>query len=252
MKKILSLISITVLVVYYFLAISSNSETVKVLYIGNSLTSANNLPRMVSDIAKSHGYKMFYDSYTPGGSRLANHASNPKVLKKIKEKPWDFVVLQEQSQYSEFSKKQLSRDVFPYAKRLAKAVRNANDKTNVVFYMTMARRNGDPDNKNISSELLTYEGMQKRVNRCYLEMGKSNGALVAPVGAVWKRIRQEKPNFNLYSDNIHPNKNGTYLAASVFYATFFGKTTFGSYIPYGVNPEFVSYIHEIIDKIFLK
>lgn len=255
MKKTLFLIFITTLFVFgifYFIPAYGNGKTVKVLFIGNSLTSANNLPRMVADIAKSHGCRMIYDSHTPGGARLAHHASNSKVLQKIKEKSWDFVVFQEQSQYPGFSKKQLSKDVFPYARRLAEAVKNANARSSVVFYMTMARRNGDPDNKNVSHELLTYEGMQKRVNWCYIEMGKNNNALIAPVGEVWGTIREEKPSLNLYADNVHPNATGTYLAACVFYVTFFGETSTGSSISAGVNRASAEYIQMVVDRIVLK
>lgn len=254
MKKKLYLLLITTPLILACICLKpaySGDRTISVLFIGNSLTAANNLPGMVADIAKSHDHAMIYDSYTPGGARLAQHASNPKVLQKIKEKSWDFVVFQEQSQYPGFSKKQLSKDVFPYANRLAQAVRNANDRSNVVFYMTMARRNGDPDNKNVSSELLTYEGMQKRVNRCYIEMGKNNRALIAPVGEVWRIVREEKPNLNLYSDNVHPNVTGTYLAACVFYATFFGETPVGSSISSGIDSASAQYIQQVVDRIVL-
>ena len=255
MKRIFFFISITVLFVFvasYFVPGYGSSKTVTVLFVGNSLTSTNNLPGMVADIAKSNGYKLIYDSYTPGGARLIDHASNPKVHQKIKEESWDFVVFQEQSQYPGFSKKQLSKDVFPYAKRLAEAVENANDRSRVVFYMTMAHRNGDPGNKNVSPELLVYESTQKRVNRCYTEMGKSKKALIAPVGEVWKIIRKEKPSLNLYSDNIHPNPTGTYLAACVFYSTFFGETAIGSSMPAGVNHASAEYIQMVVDRIVLK
>jgi hypothetical protein len=255
MKKILFIISIPLLlifVIFYYSTANNNNKTVKVLYIGNSLTSANNLPGMVADIAGFHGYTVIYDSHTPGGARLKHHASNPKVLQKIKESSWDFVVFQEQSQYPGFSKKQLSKDVFPYAKRLTEAVKNTNDQSSVVFYMTMARRNGDSENKNVSSELLTYEGMQKRVNRCYLEIGRSNRALIAPVGEAWRVVRQEKPDLNLYRDNIHPNRKGTYLVACVFFTTFFGETSIVSSIPDQVDREAAHYIQEVVDRIVLE
>lgn len=184
MKKTSFLVYISaffIFLIIYLATTHGNSKTIKVLFIGNSLTSANNLPGMVADIAESHGCRVIYDSHTPRGAKLVHHASNPKVLQKIKEKSWDFVVFQEQSQYPEFTRKQLSRDVFPYARILDKKVENAHARSNVIFYMTMARRNGDPDNKSVSSELLTYEGMQNRVNRYYLEMGKSNGCLASTI-----------------------------------------------------------------------
>lgn len=247
----LSIITMLIFACIYLKPTYCSGRTISVLFIGNSLTSANNLPGMVADIAKSHGFRMIYDSHTPGGARLANHASNPKVLHKIKKEPWDFVVFQEQSQYPGFSKKQLSKDVFPYAKRLSEAVKNANDQSSVVFYMTMARRNGDPDNKNVSPELLTYEGMQKRVNQCYIEMGENNRAWIAPVGEVWKVIREENPSLNLYSDNVHPNVAGTYLAACVFYSVFFNSSSVDSYIPSHVDSFTAQYIQEVVDRIML-
>ncbi|MCK5707722.1 MAG: DUF4886 domain-containing protein [Candidatus Aureabacteria bacterium] len=255
MKKILFRISILILFVlsiFYFSTTYRSKKTVKVLFIGNSLISTNNLPGMVADIAKSHGYRVIYDSHTPGGARLKNHNSDAKVLQKIKERSWDFVVFQEQGQYPGFSKKQLSRDVFPYAKRLAQKVKKANDRSKVVFYMTMARCNGDSDNKNVSLELLTYEGTQKRVNRCYLEMGKDNKALIAPVGEVWRVVREKKPRLNLYSDGIHPNVTGTYLAACVFYTTLFDEPSVGSKISSGVDHTTAQYIQEVVDRIVLK
>jgi hypothetical protein len=142
--------------------------------------------------------------------------------------------------------------VFPYAERLAEAAKEAHHHTSVVFYMTMARRKGDPANKHVSSELLTYEGMQKRVNRRYLEMAQDNHALIAPVGEVWKTIRKQNPNFSLYSDDIHPNKTGTYLAACVFYATFFYSPSTGSPAPRGVNRATAQSFQKVVDRIVLR
>ncbi len=237
---------------FHLASIYGNDRTVKVLFIGNSLTSVNNLPDMVADIAKSHGYKMIYDSYTSGGARLAQHASNANIRQKLNEQPWDFVVLQEQSQFPGFSHKQLSKDVFPYARRLTEAAKKAHPHTSVVFYMAMARRNGDPANKHVSSELLTYEGMQLRVNRCYLEMANKNHALIAPVGEVWKTIRKQSPDLDLYSDDIHPNKTGTYLVACVFYATFFRSPSAGSSVPRQVNRATAQSLQKVVDRIVLR
>ena len=254
MKKSLFIALAAILIAFggfHLTSIHGDDRTVKVLFIGNSLTSANNLPGMIANIAKSHGYKMDYDSYTRGGARLAHHASNTNILQKLKEQPWDFVVFQEQSQFPGFSHKQLSTDVFPHAKRLSEAAKKAHQHTSVVYYMTMARRNGDPDNKHVSPELLTYEGMQERVNGCYLEMAMDNHALVAPVGELWKTIRKQNPDLNLYSDDIHPNITGTYLAACVFYATFFRSPSTGSFVPREVNLATAQSFQELVDRIVL-
>ncbi|PKR80208.1 hypothetical protein CW751_11135 [Brumimicrobium salinarum] len=42
----------------------------KVLFIGNSYTSVNNLPNLISSLADAAGNTLTYDAYTPGGSQL--------------------------------------------------------------------------------------------------------------------------------------------------------------------------------------
>lgn len=246
-----STVLIVCLTVGYF-AVSGTAKPIRILFIGNSLTYVNDLPGMVTALAKTQGIEAVCDSYTRGGARLAQHAANPEVMQKIKQQTWDFVVLQEQSQYPGFSQKQLARDVFPYAQQLAAAVKKANGRASVVFYMTMARRNGDPDNRAVSPELLTYEGMQKRVNRCYLAMGKMNRALVAPVGEVWLSMRQQESDLELYADNVHPNKTGTYLTACVFYTSLFNKKSNALPPPAGIDPKLARTIQHTVDKTVLQ
>lgn len=226
-------------------------NAVRILFIGNSLTYANNLPAMVAVIANSHGVKVIYDAHTPGGTRLLDHASNKNVLRKLRKQSWDFVVVQEQGQFPGFETTQLSTDVFPYATRLVEASKQANPDTSLVFYMTMARRNGDPQNKHVSSELLTYEGMQRRVNRGYLMMAQDNRALVAPVGEAWRIIRKEHPDIALYADNIHPNPTGTYLAACVFYTTLFQSPCSGAAVPRQVNQSIAESLQKTADDVVL-
>lgn len=252
MKKAILLISSAVFLCSAASGECADKKVINVLFVGNSLTSANDLPGMVAAIAKSRRLAVNCESYAPGGARLSQHASNPEVAKKIKEKPWDFVVFQEQSQLPAFPENQLSRAVFPYAKKLTETARSANSKTKVVFYMTMAHRNGDPDNKNVFPELETYEGMQQRVNRCYREIEKDNEVLIAPVGEVWQTAIKQKPKLDLYADDVHPNKTGTYLAACVFYVTLFDKETARSSIPRGVDRKAAKYIQSEADKLIVK
>ena len=231
---------------------SRDNNAVRILFIGNSLTAANNLPAMIADIADSRGAGVIYEAHTPGGTRLRNHASSKKVLSKLRQQSWDFVVLQEQSQSPGFGDRQLSRDVFPYATRLVEESKKANPDTSVIFYMTMAHRNGDPQNQNVSPELLTYEGTQRRINRSYLTMAEDNQALVAPVGEAWRIVREERPDVVLYADNVHPNPTGTYLAACVFYATLFQSPCSGAAVPRQVNKQIAAFLQKTADDVVLR
>lgn len=230
---------------------SRDGGTVRVLFIGNSLTSANNLPAMVAAIAKSRGDKLLYTAHTPGGASLSRHAANQDVLEKLRQQAWDFVVLQEQSQLPGFSTRQLSKIVFPHATRLAEETKKANNNTSVVFYMAMAHRNGDPANKKVSSDLLTFEGAQRRINKTYLTMAQDNQALVAPVGVAWRAVRKKHPEIGLYADDVHPNPTGTYLAACVFYATLFQSPCTGAAVPRQVDQSAAQSLQQTADEVVL-
>lgn len=67
-----------------FSIISVHCQTTKkVLFIGNSYTSANNLPLLIDEMANSTGDVLIHDANTPGGYRLMNHATNVTTLNKI-------------------------------------------------------------------------------------------------------------------------------------------------------------------------
>ena len=249
---LLSLVAILIAVAGFGAASAGRDDnTVRILFIGNSLTSANNLPAMVTVIAHSRGVKLVYDSHTPGGARLIHHAASAAVLRKLQKQSWDFVVLQERSQSSEFAVAQLSTDVFPYATRLVEQSRKANRHTSVIFYMAMARRNGDPANRHVSSQLFSHGGMQERINESYLQMAQDNQALVAPVGEAWRIVREERPEIALYGDDTHPNPTGTYLTACVFYATLFQQPCAGAAIPRQLEPSIAIYLQRTADHVVL-
>ncbi|MEH6524929.1 MAG: DUF4886 domain-containing protein [Sneathiella sp.] len=235
--------------VIYTISSSELEEETRVLFIGNSLTYANDLPKMISEIADAGGRKMNYQSVTPGGHRLIQHAKSNHVMEEMADRPWDFIVLQEQSQYPGFGEKQLKKYVFPPAAKLVEMARRSNPTAIVVFYMTMARKKGDPGNAHISSELKSYGGMQKRVNKTYLRLAKSNKADVAPVGEVWETFRLKYPRIELYSDDIHPNRIGSYLAACVFFSTFFELPCTNTGIPKNVPKPIAESIQIIADKV---
>src|SRR5690554_7009631 len=115
-------------VAFIALALFGNGQTSKkVLFIGNSYTSANNLPGLVSSLAAADGNNLTTDANIPGGAQLNGHASNATVLNKIAAEEWDFVVLQEQSQKPSFSDAQVQSGVYPYAEILSDSIHSNNE-----------------------------------------------------------------------------------------------------------------------------
>jgi len=68
----------------------------------------------------------------------------------------------------------------------------------------------------------TYEGMDDLLRERYLEMGEMNEAVVSPVGAVWRHLRENNPDVQLYAnDGSHPSPEGSYAAACAFFSVLF-------------------------------
>ncbi|MCZ8091137.1 T9SS type A sorting domain-containing protein [Flavobacterium sp.] len=221
MKKNISILIFTLLL----LSITQlQSQTKRVLFIGNSYTSVNNLPQTIASVASSVGDNLIFDSNTPGGYRFMDHATNPTTLQKIGIGNWDYVVLQEQSQYPSFPDWQVEEEVYPYAQSLNTAILNANPCTETIFYMTWGRKNGDAQNCPNLPEVCTYLGMDNLLDARYRTMAQDNNAIVSPVGAVWRYIRQNFPSIELYqADESHPSVAGTYAAACAFYTVIYRK-----------------------------
>ena len=200
-------------------------KKIKVLFIGDSYTSVNNLPLTIFNVAKGNGDTLVYDSNTPGGTTLQGQCANATTLSKIAQGGWDYVVLQAQSEEPSFPPSQVQTDTYPYAARLDSLIHAADSCTETVFYMTWGHQNGDPPNCPFYSQICTYTGMQDRLTQSYLEMGQLDHATVAPIGEAWRKIVSQSHPFDMYmSDSTHPSIYGTYLAASVFYEILFQKS----------------------------
>lgn len=225
-----------------FISFSSFSQSEKtVLFIGNSYIYYNNLPDLISQISASKGNEFSYESYTPGGASLSDHASNTIIDDLLETQEWDYVVLQEQSQKPSFSSNQVETEVYPYANILCDKISINHDCTLPVFFMTWGRENGDQSNCKNYPPLCTYEGMQTRLIESYTEMAETNQAILSPVGIAWQNIRQDFPEINLYaSDGSHPSLNGSYLAACVFYSLFFEDNPIGAFAPETLSSELVN------------
>lgn len=206
------------------LQIVVGQDTKKVLFLGNSYTASNDLPNLVSEMATSTGDVLEYDSNTPGGHRFINHASNVTTLNKINSNNWDFVTLQAQSQETSLGQTQMENEVFPYASQLVDAIRANNSCSQPLFYMTWGRENGDASNCDFLPWVCTYEGMDDVIRNTYVFMAEENTSEVSPVGAVWRYLRENHSEIDLYSgDGSHPSLNGSYAAACTFYTMIYKK-----------------------------
>ncbi len=154
-------------------------QTQRVLFHGNSYTNVNNLPQITADIANSHGDTLIFDSNTPGGYIQQSHSTNQTTLNKIMAGPWDFVVLQEQSQLPSLPINQVEEQVFPYARRYLDCIINEHSPCNeTMFYMTWGRKNGNIFNCDWWPPVCTYQGMDNLLRLRHIIMTDNNDAVV--------------------------------------------------------------------------
>lgn len=223
-------------------------EPVRVLFIGNSYTQANNLPQMVAEIAQSMGEDMDWMSYTPGGCTFEMHCHNQSMTM-ICEGGWDFVVMQEQSQLPAFPMDSVELYVFPFAQQLVDSVYAHNLCAEPMFFMTWGRKNGDTEFGYPPMD--TYEGMDSLLYARYMQMGEDNDASVCPVGRVWHYLRDHHEEIELYTmDESHPTLSGSYVAACAFHTMIFGRDP--DSIPYNAGLDehsaqnIRSAVHEVV------
>lgn len=216
-------------------------DSISVLFIGNSYTYVNDLPTLFSQLSGSLGKTTTIQSQTQGGATFGTHAGNSATYVKIHEQPWDYVVLQGQSQEPSFPDDQVDQQSIPPAMQIADSVYSAKFCTELMLFMTWGRQNGDPQWQPIS----TYEGMQQRLRDGYMRIADSCEASVSPVGMAWKYVRDNHPEINLYNaDESHPSLEGSYLAACTFYAALFRSSPVGATYTAGLSTTVTTILQE--------
>ena len=202
----------------------------RVLFIGNSYTSVNDLPTMVQKLAEAGGRIIDSEMDCPGGMTLDQHWKNGRAREYIQKTRWDWVVLQDQSQLPSFPEQQLRKQMYPSVRELNRCI--AASGARPLLYMTWGHREGDPDN--FSHD--TYAAMQLRLRHGYENIARELGIPVAPAGLAWELALQRSPKLQLWTDDgSHPTVAGTYLAACVMYQVMFGKSALGNRFTAGLD-----------------
>lgn len=231
-----------------FSNLMQGQDTLRALFIGNSYMGVNNLPQMVHDLSSSLGDVLIYDSNTPGSQTFQMHANNAINYQKMAAQAWDYVILQGQSQEPSFPYDQVNAQSLPFALQLADSAKAIQPCSQVNFFMTWGRQNGDPQWDSIN----TFDKMNGRLRDAYLRIADSAQAAVSPVGVAWKYIRDNYPVINLYQqDGSHPSLTGSYLAACVFYSALYHKPSTGSAYNPGIDHADALLIQQIASTIVL-
>ena len=204
----------------------------RLLFVGNSFTYYNGgLENHVRQLAESANppHRITADRATKSGATLKILHELKWVHDQIRTGGYDLVILQEDiPELTEHS-------VAPFweqARQFDREIREIGGRT--VLFMAW------------SYERLNWV-TQEQIAKAHREIGKELGVPVAPVGLAFQRAMKERPALAMLGrDKEHESIHGTYLAASVIYATVFGQSPKGlAYCPAGVSAEEASFLQGI-------
>jgi lysophospholipase L1-like esterase len=178
----------------------------RILMLGNSLTSSHELPQLLAKLTGAH-----VEAITRGGARLsefANPATKSGAATKVAlGNNWDFVILQDMSHLPASNPQRHAENVAT----LAILAREAG--ATPVVYATWAYQPGTP---RLTKLFSSYEEMAARMIAGAREAARASEALLIPVGQAF----YDAADPSLYAaDGIHPSAAGAQLAARMIAAT---------------------------------
>ncbi len=210
-----SLVAITLLLLFAFAGKSSADGSrpipgkgLRVLFIGNSLTYANDLPQMVQAIAKAGGDNLYVESFTSGGASLEDLWRAGKAQKAISKTRWDVVVLQQGPTSLPESRVLLRK----YTKEFNRLIRKAGGRA--ALYMVWPG--------------LARDAFFDDVRESYSIAAADVDGIFLPAGEAFRAAWRRDPRAPLYSsDNFHPSKAGSYAAAMSIYGVLYDRPLHG-------------------------
>lgn len=172
----------------------------RVLFIGNSLTSTNDLPGTVSELAASVDDTIIVESVTRPNFAVIDHVNGMSdAVAVVRRGGWDYVVLQQGP-----TSQPLYRDTLVLATRLLEPdVRAGGGRIAQLMAWPAA------PNRSVFDEVL---------ESCLAGARAVEGGVCFPAGEAWRAAWAVDPTLPLYGpDDFHPSPLGTYLAALVVY-----------------------------------
>lgn len=170
------------------------------LFIGNSLTAANDLPALVESMGRATGITIRCTVVAKPDFSLEDHWADGEARKAIARGGWTHVVLQQGPSALRESRVLLNE----YARRFDREIRKVKARPAFFMVWPSAARRGDFDGVSAS-----YAGAAAITN-----------GLLFPAGDAWRAAWRREPGLALYGpDGFHPSRTGSYLAAlTIFHA----------------------------------
>jgi hypothetical protein len=185
------------------------SPELRVLFIGNSLTDANDLPGITAGLAAAAGVPaMQVGRVIRGGFSLEDHWNAGDAQRMIRSGGWDVIVLQQ----GPSALPESQANLLEFTRKFA-ALAASND-ARVALYMVWPEA--------------SRETARDSVRDSYTNAAIAVGGILAPAGEAWREAWRHDATLPLYdSDGFHPSAMGSYLAALSLFQQLYGKSPVG-------------------------
>lgn len=183
----------------------SSTGTVRVLFIGNSLTYINDVPGLVAGLARAgDGPRIETRTVAHPNFGLQDHWEQGEARAAIEE-GWDVVVMQQGPSGLDASREVL----LDYAARFAPLIRATGGRP-ALYTVWPSRERLDDFPRVVESYALAAEHVE---------------GLLLPAGAAWESVLDADPTVPLYGpDQFHAGPEGAWLAAVVIWAGLTGES----------------------------
>jgi hypothetical protein len=234
------------------------AEPLRVLFVGNSFTFTAGMPATFRALAEAAGFpRPLVRTRAVGGRSLEWHRADtsPEGAPARIREGWDVVVLQELSTRptDTLGDPAQFKDDATWLHDLAIG---REPSATVVLYETFARAAGHPyyprtfeSPAEMQAQLrFHYDDCAERSIPEHTTVVVDRPVVVARVGDAWERVLDgaEPPRLHA-EDDYHPNAQGAYLTALVFFGTIYGRSAEG--LPsLGVAPELARALQEEADR----
>ena len=178
-------------------------QIVTILFVGNSLTYTNNLPGLVKKRAKKLlGIKLRTDMIALPDYALSDHLAEGNIQKKINSGNYDFVIVQQGPSSRESGKRMLFESM-----EILTGICDRNGSRLCLFM--------------VWPSLSDYANFDKVIQNHQM-VSKTTGAILCPVGKVWKDHIDQSHDYGYYADDgFHPSLKGSLIAADVIVESLF-------------------------------
>jgi lysophospholipase L1-like esterase len=179
-------------------AAAGPASGLRVLFLGSSLTYANDMPLQVRALAQAAGEALDVATVARGGASLEDLWHDGAALRQIRLGGWHFVVLQQGPSSTPANRQHLRQ----WSCRFAAPIRQAGARP--ALYMVWPS----------SDRMQHFDD----VSESYAQAAAEVDGLLLPAGEAWRAVWRRRPQAPLLKrDGVHPTAAGSYtVALSIF------------------------------------